>query len=64
MIRGLYGRDMDDEAVFALMSVAPEYIAAAHDAIRARHGSFDTYLEDVLDVGPEQQAAIRATLLA
>jgi protein tyrosine/serine phosphatase len=54
---------MDDEAVLALMSVAPEYISAALDAIRERHGSYDIYMEQVLGVGFAQIAAIRANLL-
>ena len=63
-VRARYGPQMDDEAVLALMSVAPEYIFAGLDAIRARHGSFDRYLEEVVGVGPAQVAAMRANLLA
>ena len=63
-VRARYGPEMDDEAVFALMSVAPEYISAGHDAIRERHGHFDAYLDDVLGVDAVQRAAIRANLLA
>lgn len=62
-VRARYGPEMDDEAVVALMSVAPEYIAAGHAAIRERHGTFDRYLEEILGVGPERRAAIRANLL-
>lgn len=62
-IRARYGPEMDDEAVFALLSVAPEYISAAHDAIRARHGDFDRYLSDVLGVDLARRDAIRARLL-
>ena len=63
-VRAKYGPQMDDAAVLALMSVAPEYISAGLDAIRARHGSYDRYLEEVLGIGAGQTAAIRANLLA
>lgn len=62
-MRARYGPEMDDDAVLALMSVAPEYITAGLDAIRARHGTYDNYLAEVLAVGPAQAAAIRALLL-
>lgn len=62
-VRAKYGPQMDDAAVLALMSVAPEYISAGLDAIRERHGSYDRYLAEVLGVGPEQIAAMRANLL-
>ena len=63
-VRAKYGPQMDDAAVLALMSVAPEYISAGLDAIRERHGSYDRYLVDVLCVGPEQIGEMRANLLA
>lgn len=63
-VRARYGPQMDDAAVLALMSVAPEYITAGLDAIRARHGTYDRYLEEVLGVGAAQTAAMRANLLA
>ena len=62
--RARYGPDMEDEAVRAMIGVAPEYIAAAHSAIRERHGDLDTYLDAVLGVDEAQRAAIRAQLLA
>ena len=63
-VRAKYGPQMDDAAVLALMSVAPEYISAGLDAIRERHGSYDRYLVDVLCVGPKQIGEMRANLLA
>ena len=63
-VRAKYGPQMDDAAVLALMSVAPEYISAGLAAIRGRHGTYDRYLAEVLDVGPAQIAAMRANLLA
>ena len=62
--RARYGPEMEDEAVRAMIGVAPEYIAAAHSAIRERHGDFDSYLDTVLGVDDVQRAAIRAHLLA
>ena len=62
--RAHYGPEMDEGAVRAMMGVAPDYIAAAHRAIRERHGDFDTYLEAVLRVDEAQRTAIRANLLA
>ena len=62
-VRARYGPQMEDDAVYALMSVAPEYIGAAHAAIRERHGNFDAYLRGVLGVDEAQQVAIRAALL-
>lgn len=58
-VRARYGPEMEDEAVFALMSVAPEYLSAALEAIAARHGTLDVYLEEVLGVDPAQRHAIR-----
>lgn len=62
--RARYGPEMDEEAVLAMIGVAPEYIAAAHAAIRERHGDFDRYLDEVLAVNEAQRAAIRASLLS
>ena len=62
-LRERYGAGMDDEAAFALMSVAPEYLGAALAAIEAKHGGIDAYLEEVLGVDGAQCAAIRANLL-
>ena len=61
--RARYGPEMEDEAVRAMIGVAPEYIAAAHRVIRERHGDFDAYLGDVLGVDGVQRAAIRENLL-
>ena len=63
-VRARYGPQMDDEAVLALMSVAPEYISAGLDAIRERHGSYSRYLSEVLGVDAGRIAAMRANLLA
>ena len=62
-VRARYGPQMDDEAVLALMSVAPEYISAGLDAIREQHGSYDQYLAEVVGIEPKQIGKIRANLL-
>jgi protein tyrosine/serine phosphatase len=63
-LRERYGAGMDDDAVRALISVAPEYLGTALAAIRERHGTIDAYLAEIVGVGPEQVAAIRGALLA
>ena len=62
-VRARYGPQMDDAAVLALMSVAPEYISAGLKLIRERHGSYDNYLEEVVGVSRDQIAAMRGNLL-
>lgn len=62
-MRERYGPAMDDDAVRAMISVAPEYLGTALRVIRERHGTLDAYLAEVIGVGPAQVAAIRAALL-
>lgn len=62
-MRERYGPGMDDDAVRAMISVAPEYLGTALTVIRERHGTIDAYLEQVLGVGPAQVTAIRDALL-
>ena len=62
-LRERYGAEMDDAAVRALISVAPEYLGTALTAIRERHGTIDAYLGETLGIGEAQAAAIRASLL-
>ena len=62
-LRERYGAEMDDAAVRALISVAPEYLGTALAAIRQRHGTLDAYLGEVLGVGAAEASAIRAALL-
>lgn len=59
-----HGRTIPDEAVLALYSVSPDYIARSIAAITARSGSLDAYLVDVLGVLPCRREAARARLLA
>lgn len=57
------GADRDLEVVRTLLSVQPEYLDSARAAIVERHGSIDTYLEEVLEVTPERRRALRDRLL-
>ena len=62
-VRARYGPEMDDDAVYALMSVAPEYLSAALASIAERHGTLDAYLGEVLEVDEPQREAIRENWL-
>jgi protein-tyrosine phosphatase len=53
----------DPEAVRPLLSVRPEYLAAALDATREQWGSFDGYLREGLGLDDETLARLRASLL-
>lgn len=55
--------DASSPVVSAMMTVVPEYLAAAFAAIDARCGSFDRYVADELDVDDADLATMRANLL-
>lgn len=56
-------RKLDPQALRPMLGVTPDYLRAALDAIEAKHGSVDAYLEEVLHVGAEQRATLRALYL-
>lgn len=58
-----FGFDMSAEAVRVFLGVKAGYLQTAFEAIEARHGSVDAYLEEVLGVTPEQRALIADRLL-
>ncbi len=58
-----YGRTPSEAAVRAFLGVEPHYLATALDAITARYGSLDAYLEQALGVDAARRAAILARLL-
>ena len=58
-IRSKYGA-IDDDTISTLMGVEADYLTTAFAALAERHGSVDTYLADVLDVGPARAQALRA----
>ncbi len=64
VIRARYGASIADDAIRTLMMVSPAYLDAAFDAIDTRHGSLDAYAEAVLELGPEQRAALADRLIA
>lgn len=59
-----YGRAIADDALRAMLSVRPGFIANAQRAITERSGSIDAYLAEVLGVDAARRAAIRARLIA
>jgi len=58
------GRRMSDEALITALRVEPEYLEIAFDAMRARHGSPDGYLQQVLGLDPALRERLKARLLA
>lgn len=57
----LRGLDADIDSFFYAYA---DYYDAAMDAVAKRYGTFDAYLAEALDFGPEKQAALRAKYLA
>ncbi len=57
-------RRLDPEALKPMLGVAPDYLRTSLDAIEARHGGLDAYLEEVLGVGPRERASLRERLAA
>jgi protein-tyrosine phosphatase len=51
------------EAIAAVMAAPPAYLQSALDAIDERCGSFADYLEQHLEFGPQQRAALAALML-
>lgn len=58
------GRKLHAEALRPMLGVDGDYLRAAFDAIRAKHGSVRTYMEQVLGVGARERAALRGALTA
>lgn len=54
---------LSPEALHSIMGSDPDYLRAAFEAIEARHHGIESYLQDVLDIGPTELAAIRKELL-
>jgi protein-tyrosine phosphatase len=63
VVRQNFGPEMTDDAVRMLMSVQPEWLDTAFDAMRREHGSVQAYARDVLQVTPEQVSALEARFL-
>lgn len=58
------GRTLDAVTLRPILGVDVDYLHCALNEIRAKHGSIDAYLADVLDVGPDQRLKLRQNLLA
>jgi len=58
------GREPSHDAVVAFLGVEEAYLVAAFDAIQARNGSIDAYMEQVLGVDSARRDRIRERLSA
>lgn len=58
-----YMVEMPDEALDAVLAADADYLRAAFDALEARHGSVEGYLQDVHDVDAAALAALAAAML-
>lgn len=63
-IRERYGPQMTDAAIVALMSVEAPWLDTAMASLRERHGSVETYADEVLGVTPERRAMLAERLVA
>lgn len=58
------GRTLDGTTLRPILGVDVSYLRCALDAIEARHGNVENYLETELGVGPTQRETLRQRLLA
>lgn len=63
-MESIYKREIADEAMQALLTVNPRYIARFWAALEERSGSTDAYLADVLGVDEPKRRRIRERFLA
>lgn len=63
-VRRDFGAEMDEGALRVLVTVSPEFLEAAFDAIAERHGSVEAYAADVLGAGPDTVVAMAERLVA
>jgi len=59
----IYGKEVDDEALVALLSVEPEYIRRCEAALIAKSGSVQAYLTEVLGIDRAKAARIKDRLI-
>jgi len=57
-------RKLDAESLRPMLGVNEDYLRETFDAIAARSGGVETYLEDALGVGASERAALRERLVA
>ena len=60
--RSLLSR-LEPEVLQSIMGTHPDYLRSAFAAIEERHGQLERYLNEVLDIGSAELAAIRQELL-
>lgn len=58
------GRTLDPEALKPMLGVEADYLRTSFDLIDAKYGSALNYLEQVLDVGANERATLRAKFSA
>lgn len=63
VVRGSFGKSMEEDAVRTLMSVHSEYLDTAFASIRAEHQTIEAYARPVLGMTPERLVALEARLL-
>lgn len=56
------GRKLDSEALKPMLGVDVDYLRNALGVIEAKHGSVETYLSEVLGVGPAERTALKRKL--
>jgi len=59
-----YGREISDEAMYALLTVEPLYLERCREALQEKSGSVDRYLADVLKVDAAKRRTIQDKLLS
>lgn len=62
-MRGNYGPELDDDSIMAITGVREEYLRAALDEVRTRHGSLDGYLDEI-GINAAARAELKAKYLA
>ena len=62
-IKQKYEMNLPDHAILPMLEVHEEYLSAALGAIDSRYPSFETYLEEELNIGSEELAELRGRYL-
>ena len=58
-----FGASLSDEAVNVVVSVDPQFLQTAFDAVTGRYGTVDVYLAEVLGVTPQVREALLERLV-
>jgi protein-tyrosine phosphatase len=62
-VQGVPEDEVDMSTLEALLTVEPEYLQAAFDAVAEQYGDWDTYLTENLGLTPDEIEAFREQLL-